>query len=274
MDHTSLDKYIQHIYRRGVTMSGIQQEIKLGQVIIQASKVVLVMGNNQFLMTPGLSPCNQIKKLVMEIFAKYGRKIEKIWIGTVLPRLDREVELELLIRDINKGFSKAVKELKNHRFEKKRTAFLQLHKLFLEKFIYVDILTGHQASHLRVVKPVSTYFIPGRPELNDMGVYHLKSFILQHLGVLDGVNSWVDIPEKREPKEIIEQKRAAWLNVYGRLDSVSTILVHDESDSTDVEDEAVDLVSVGTSEGSQSGQGTGCFVPIFAKRGATVTSGE
>ena len=211
----SLDKYFQFIFKEGWSMSDACQEIHDGTVVIKTMHVVLLMGNQQVPMPMKLSPVNQMRKLVQGIFVKYGRRIEKIYVGTVFLHPDREVEMEVPIKQINKGFASAVRGSHNHNFEKKRVSYFQLHKLFLERFRYVDVLTGHDANHLRVVKPVSTYFQPGTSSLNALGHYHIKSYILQYLGVLEGVNSWDGIPDRHEPKEIRDQKKAAWMATHG-----------------------------------------------------------
>ena len=146
-------------------------------------------------LTPGLSAKNQMKKMVLELIKQWGTKISKIWIGTLFHRPDREVELEGSLWKMNSAFAGAVKDLRNHAHEKKRVEFLVVHKLFLERFCYVDILTGHEACHLWIIKPTSTHFVAGSRDLNPVGLYHLKSYILQVVGVLQQVNTWTGIPE-------------------------------------------------------------------------------
>ena len=48
-------------------------------------------------------------------------------------------------------------------------------------------------------------------ELNRSSLYHLRSYVLQELGILTGVNSWDGIPQRQEPVEIQDNKRRAWL---------------------------------------------------------------
>ena len=223
MDYTALDKYVQHVYPRGTTISGVRDMIKNGEIIIKCPQVVILMGNNQIPWPPGISPTNQVKKLVQAIFVKYKRRITKVWIGTVLPRPDREVELERIIQKVNVGYFKAVKELKRHNFEGKCTEILTTHLLFLEKYRYVDILTGHSASHLRIIKPTDVNFVAGKADLNLVGLYRLKAHMLQKLGIMAEISSWTGVPTRWEPKEIRNQKRAAWLSTHGKLESNATM---------------------------------------------------
>lgn len=117
-------------------------------------------------------------------------KVRRIYVGSVLPRADREVELENDVKDMNRWFAVAVQQLKRHQHVGGCVVFVALHRIFLERFHYCDLLTGLMASMIRIVRPLDRYFVAGTPKLNLVGKYHIKSYLLQHTGVLDGVNSW------------------------------------------------------------------------------------
>ena len=83
--------------------------------------------------------------------------------------------------------------------------------------------------------------MPGKPDLNPVGLYHLKSHVIQTVGIMSGINTWMDIPDRFEPKEIMDQKKAAWMMARGEAQSVSTLSILPDSD-TDVEDKNKDWV--------------------------------
>ena len=105
-------------------MAGLREKITKREVTINCAIVVLLIGNNQIPWGPNLGPRAQMKKLIQAIFTTYGRKVRKIWVGTVIPRPNREVELEDEVSKINIGFSKAAKDMKRHTFEAKRVEYL------------------------------------------------------------------------------------------------------------------------------------------------------
>ena len=268
-DGISIDKYCQFVYHRGVTIAGIREMVQDGRIHINCPIVVLLLGNNQIPWAPNTKPKAQIRKLVQAIFVKYRRDVKKVWIGTVIPRPDREIELEEEIKSVNKGFSGAVKELKRHTFEMKRTEFLPVHRIFLERYIHVDVLTGHTAYHYRIVKPVSKYFVAGKSELNPIGLYHLKSFIVQTVGIMQGINDWTGIPDRKEPQAIQDQKKAAWILTHAGAQSNSTLSLVQDSD-TDVEDEKVDLVQLREDRiGFEKGKSC---IPVFGCVGAKLVA--
>ena len=85
---------------------------------------------------------------------------------------------------------------------------------------------------IRVMKLVSRYYHNGGPQLNKVGLYHLRSYVLQELGFLHEVNTWEGMSMRHEPREVQEAKRQAWLQTQAasQVQEVET-----ESD-TDVED--------------------------------------
>ena len=86
------------------------------------------------------------------------------------------------------------------------------------------------------------YFIAGKPYLNPVGLYRLKAYVLQTVGVMQGISTWENISDKKEPKLIQEQKRAAWMSVHSEMQSASTLSVLQDTDGdTDVEDEPTGL---------------------------------
>ena len=76
----------------------------------------------------------------------------------------------------------------------KQVTYEAVQKLFLEWFKYCDISTGQAAVMIRIVMPKDQFFIAGKPKLNLVGLYHLKSYMLQYFGILKGINSWTGIP--------------------------------------------------------------------------------
>ena len=180
-DGTSLDGYFQFIYDRGTTMAGMRELVHDGVVMVRAPYVWILMGNNQIPLCEHISSTSQMKKLVTQLLQTFPLTIQMIYVGTVLPREDREVELEAEVKKMGHGFAQGVQDLRRHAPHiSERVQSVAVHKLFLECFKYFDLVTGHRASHLRIVKPVYRYFVPGTPKLNPVGLYHLKSYILQY----------------------------------------------------------------------------------------------
>ena len=138
-------------------------------------------------------------------------KVNLIYVGSVLPRADREVELEADVRLINKGMTQAVKDLKRHDGAEDQVMFIPLHRLFLEQYKYRDLSTGKMAQMLMIVKPLERFFIWGTPRLNDLGKHHLKSYMLQYLQILSGINSWEGIPTVCESSVMQDMKLKAWV---------------------------------------------------------------
>ena len=82
-------------------MAGFQSLIKEGQLAVCTGTVWLPVGNCQVPISPHISLVNQMKKLIAMILEKCG-KVRRIYVGSVLPRADREVELENDVKDMNR----------------------------------------------------------------------------------------------------------------------------------------------------------------------------
>ena len=100
----------------------------------------------------------------------------------------------------------------------------------------MDFATGLITHQIRVVKPMDCYFVAGTAQLNPVGLAHLKSYVLQFLGVLKGVNTWSGIPVRAELRHIQYQKCQAWLKAHG-VSNARDMLQQDQDEDTDVEDE-------------------------------------
>ena len=85
--------------------------------------------------------------MVVRIWQKWGTKINCVLICSVLPRPDKETELENEMRIMNIGYAKAAREPRKHYPIAANTAMLSPPKLFLERFKYFDFGTGHTAYH-------------------------------------------------------------------------------------------------------------------------------
>ena len=126
---------------------------------------------------------------------------------------------------------------------------MPLHCLVLERFKYFDFGQGHVASHLRVAKPITRFFVADGDQfrLNNVGLYHIRSYLLQLVGLMSGINTWDGIPMVMEPKEVQDQKRQAWLATQK---AEPLVVVETESD-TDLEDETRVVYSWVKPTGSQ-----------------------
>ena len=93
---------------------------------------------------------------------------------------------------------------------------------------------------IRIVQLKDRFFIAGTPKLNLVGLYHLKSYMVQYFGILKGINSWMGIPTVLEHREMQEMKRAAWLRAHDDMVLVQSDVcgsgTHSDSGDTDVED--------------------------------------
>ena len=276
-DNTTLDGYVQTIFSPDTTMQQWRRMIKEGTVRVRTRVVVFLVGNCELPLTPNLSPSGQMKKLLVAAWTKWGKHIDKMVVLSVLPRPDRETEFENEIRLMNLGFGRAVREVKKHFQIAHNTSFLPVHKIFLEYYEYFDFATGHTATLLRVMKPVTLNFVAGKSRLNRLGLYHLRSYILQEMGVLHGVNSWTQIPVKFEPAEVSQAKREAWLKT--KQAEGTEVVVEEEQGDTDVEDEVPvvvpDSVSDPTTRSSETGEGR-LSIPVYVqgRRVVVDTSGD
>ena len=77
---------------------------------------------------------SQIKKLVSEILKAHPLLIKLIYVGSVVPRADREAELEKDIKDMNQGLVLGVQQLKRHNHVGNHVMFVPVHQIFLERF--------------------------------------------------------------------------------------------------------------------------------------------
>ena len=158
------------------------------------------------------------------------------------------MELEPEVKYMNKGLAQGVQELKRFHHVGKRVTYEAVQKLFLERFKYCDISTGQAAVMIRIVQLKDRFFIAGTPKLNLVGLYHLKSYMVQYFGILKGINSWMGIPTVLEHREMQEMKRAAWLRAHDDMVLVQPDVcgsgTHSDSGDTDVEDKLETGVSL------------------------------
>ena len=211
MDFTELDAYFQTIYCPEATLADWRRYLRERKVVIKCKVVLLLVGNSQISLSPELSVAAQMKKLICAIW-EVCEGVKKVVVGTLLPRPDKELETEQELKDFNNGLQKAVREGRKYLTPGgKNTGVMPLCHLFLERYEYFVFGAGCTVYMIRVRKPVSRYFVNGGPKLNKIGMYHLCSYILQELGFLSGVNTWDGIPLQREPPEIQQDKRLAWL---------------------------------------------------------------
>ena len=234
---SSLDEQLIVNYHRGTTMAGFRTMVKDMELTLSTRILWLVVGNCQIPLSLHVSPVSQMKKLVNTILKVYPLTVHKIYVGAVLPRADREAELETDVIEMNSGLARAVNELKRHHHTGQRVEFVPLHKLFLERYKFIDLITGKMASLVRVRRPLDRYFIPGTMKLNLVGKYHLKSFLLQEAGVVMDINSWRGVPNIIEPREMQDQKRLAWIMAHASPERSVLGEVDVDTSGTDVEDE-------------------------------------
>ena len=212
VDHTSLGALQQIIYSPDTSLKQWRHMVRDGTVKAKTSIVVLMVGNSQMPFPAGLSPNAQLKKLVLKVWQMWTW-VRKVVVCGVLPRADRETEFENEVRVVNVAYAKAVRELRKHFVVAANTILLATHKLFLEKFEYFDFQTGHTAYQIRIVKPLDRYFVPGTKKLNKVGLFHLHSYVLQHLGLVQEMNDWNGIPTRSEPGDVQRAKRKAHMPV-------------------------------------------------------------
>ena len=274
-DHSYLDGYCQMVYSPETSLQAWKRMLVEDRIPIKCNVVVLMVGNSQIPFPAELSVSGQVKKLLLAIWEKYEKKLRKVVVSTVLPRPDKETEFEEEIKTVNNGIYKAVREIKRHHLVARNTTVIPLHRLFLERYEYFDFSQGRLAYQLRVVKPVSKYFKAGTAKLNVNGIYHLRSYLLQELGYLTGVNSWDGVPNRFEPKEIQECKRQAWLRTK---DNRLIEEKEDDAESTDVEDEypirvVPDSQSDSLSKEGGSTDSSGVGLPVYVQ-GRLVPQGD
>ena len=252
-DHSTLDEHFQLIYCPDTTQQACKRMILEDVVTIKCAMVVIWLDNSQVPFPENLRMSGQFKKLLIAMLEKYGKKVQKVIILTILPRPDKETELEEEVKSVNHGIYKAVRELKKHYPIAKNVGVMPIHRLFLEQFEYFDFQKGCTSLHLWVVKPVTKYYRSCKKQLNMNGLFHLRSYMLQELGILSGVNTWEGVPVRSEPKDVQQGKRQVWL--LAQKSKMQDQEERQESD-TDLEDEYfVSVVLDSMSEGTSSGCG-------------------
>ena len=243
-------------------------------IVVKCPIVAILVGNAQVPFPKELSIAGQFKKLILAIRQKLGHRIKKLVVLTCMPRLDKEVELEEEVKKVNNGIFCAVCEVKRHHQAARHTGVLPMHRLFLERYEYFDFGMGRTAYQIRVIKPTTLFFQSGKVSLNSNGIYHLRSYVLQELGILSGVNSWDGMSGKAEPVEIQESKRQAWLKTRDAQLEMS----QSADEDTDVEDEyPIVVVPDSLSDGSaiaeiQSSSESGTL-PVYVQ-GKRIVSGH
>ena len=259
-DGALLDWHFRFVCDRETTMLGFHDMIRKGNINIVTRTVRLLVGNCQIPISKHVGPVGQTKKLVNTIIKAYPLLVHKIVVAGILPRPDREVGLEADVKDMNKGMAQAVQELKRYHHVGKRVEYLPVHKIFLEHFQYCDLQTGQLAMTVHVVRPKDQYFVQGTPKLNFVGLYHLKSYLLQSLGVLEGINSWTGILKVWEHPEMQAMKKQAWIKAH--VEGTGIMEAEMESEGTDLE------------EGSNEGVVADTSMPTTPGRRAVDVSGR
>ena len=265
-DHTELDKYFQIIYSPDSTMADWKRMIRDKTVVIKCPIVALFVGNAQLPFPDDVSPSAQMKKLLLCLWETYEDKVKKVVVFTGLPRPDKETELETQIKLMNGGFYKSVREIKRFYPVARNTGVMPIHRLFLERYEYFDFTKGRTVYMVRIVKPVSRYYTPGTRKLNPVGLYHLRSHVLQELGLASNISSWEGMPTRMEPLEIQEDKRRAWLKTQN-YEQEQLAMEEEVQGDTDVEDEAqITVVPDSQSERSSDLDSSSAGgVPIFCQ---------
>ena len=236
-DKTALDVYFQHIYTEGNTLQDWKNCVDSKTMQIQHAAIWLQVGNSMLPWPAKLSPRNQMKKLLLSILKNASCPVKEVYVGAVLPRPDKEVEFEEDVKNMNMQFKHAARDvqlLKGKRMQVK-IKFLPLHKLLLEEYEHFCMKTGRQASTVRIIKPVTVNFLPHGSELNAAGKYHLKSYVLRMMGLVDPrLNPWSKMRVVKEPKKVQKRKEAAWRKTRGKQDVSWQDL---SSSDTDLDDE-------------------------------------
>ena len=183
---------------------------------------------------------------------------------TIIPKPNKEVELEQHIKDVNAGFYKAVREIKRFHPTAARTGVMPVHRLFLERYEFFDFVTGRVIYLVRIIKPISRNFMAGTMDLNPVGLYHLRSYVLQELGLVSNINTWDGMQTRAEPVEIQQEKRQAWLKAQGWAKGEDE---QEEQGDTDVEDE-MNITVVPDSLADSDSTGNSGSIPVVTPRRA------
>ena len=109
---------------------------------------------------------------------------------------------------------------------------MAVQRLFIERYSYFDMNRGRDAVMVRILRPLDRYYGADQKSLNHIGLYHLKSFFLVQVGILEKeANTWSGIVKRREPVDVHEAKREAFQKTQrGYFDEVEQF-----DDDTDVE---------------------------------------
>ena len=250
VDYTTLDQYFQVEYYGKVSLREWRNMLKNGLVKIKCDVVWVLTGASDLPWNHQFSRENQVRKLIHAIIHHAGRKLKAVYMSGVIPRPDKELALEHEIKDFNAAINSVVKDMRKNSSALKNTklVYLAVQRLFLERFSYFDMNTGKDAVIVRILRPVDRYFGMDRKTLNNIGLYHLKSFFLVQIGILDrDSNSWTGMVKRKEPVDVREAKKEAFMKTQqGRFEEVE----HFDMD-TDVEDDQAPPVFIQVKEGDQ-----------------------
>ena len=181
LDHTSLDRYVQGIERPAWTIADWRREISNGTVRIRNKIVWIMLGSVDMQQKTEGKIANKLRKLIIDVFNYSGQDIQIVYVSTILPVANKEVEFQDVVRANNIQIAKMARELRM--FTHRPVRVLALHKLVLEKFRYFDLNTGLMSLQFRIIKPVDRLFEVGQSRLNPIGRYDIKAYALQHMGI-------------------------------------------------------------------------------------------
>ena len=212
MDHSEFDVYFQNIYEPDYSFLDWRNLIRENHIPYRQKLLVIAIGNNSNTMDEGVSPKNQMVKLLKDVL-HHMPWVEKVTVTSAFPRGDAEVLYQDRVKNINIAFGSAVQFIKTTSpVAKKMVSFLPTHKLFLEEHEFFDFNTGGISQQIRIIKPVTIYFEPDQPKLNSQGLAHYRSYVLIRLGLLDRqVNTWQRMPKHRESPTVRRALTCAWV---------------------------------------------------------------
>ena len=133
-NHTGLDEHFQLIYSPDTSLQAWRRMIAEGTVVVKCAILAVMVGSSQLPLDKKFSAAAQFRKLLNVIWEKYAKKVKKVIVLTVLPRPDREVELEEEVKRMNNGICQAVREIKKFNVQAKNTGVIPVHRLFLERY--------------------------------------------------------------------------------------------------------------------------------------------
>ena len=187
------DPYFRKIYRINAKIGLVTKDIQRGTIDLRSHVIVVALGNCQIPLRIGENLGTQIKRLVDAIQLVKNTQSTTILVCAILPRPILEKQMQQQVIQANNDINRSVKQMV--KFKGLNVKFIHIQHLFLEK---IRVVTGHGGwkQMVQVRTPHVKFFKPGTNSLNAGGIFMLRSYLLDEIGVTKNASVAFQIPVK------------------------------------------------------------------------------